>query len=268
MGRVQNFAESCGVDLMSECSGYYFTFLNNFSGSTGPDSANCQIRMLEHWMPSCRNRFTAADFDFVAGTLAREGGIAHLAKLWEDPDGRREMLDLKEVFRSLIESPVAVGVSPRFYFYLLVRHSFLDAGLSDPDLADYVAGVMTKRVCAETGDPLQDVTRGFTHAAEFLSFITRSRGRMRFHLQLAAGNQFLVLTGLYPTFLKQRCERGEAPDLEFYESFASNAYRGAADCRMVAAAGSRQVLGALAESLPTARRSLNRVAEEFVFLGE
>jgi hypothetical protein len=115
---------------------------------------------------------------------------------------------------------------------------------------------------------LQDVTRGFTHAAEFLSFISSSKGRMRFHLQVAAGNQFLVLTGLYPEFLKRRSEKGEAPDLEFYETFARHSYRSAADCGKAAGGAARSLFGTLAEVLPTARRTLNRVAEEFVFLGD
>jgi hypothetical protein len=191
-----------------------------------------------------------------------------LEKLWQDSDGLREMLDLKEVFRSLLESPSAIQVSPRFYFYVLVRHSFLQAGLADAELADYVAGVMAKRVSSNGDDPLQDVTRGFTHAAEFLSFISSSKGRMRFHLQLAAGNQFLILTGLYPDFLKRRSEKGEAPDLEFYESFAQRAYQGAAANHEAPGSASRHLLGALAAAMPTARRSLNRVAEEFVFLGD
>jgi hypothetical protein len=168
----------------------------------------------------------------------------------------------------VIESPAAIHVSPRFYFYVLVRHAFLQAELIDVELADYVAGVLAKRVCAEGADPLQDVTRGFTHAAEFLSFISSSKGRMRFHLQVAAGNQFLVLTGLYPEFLKRRSEKGEAPDLEFYESFARHSYRSAADSAKAAGGAARNLFGTLADVLPTARRTLNRVAEEFVFLGD
>jgi hypothetical protein len=224
--------------------------------------------MLEHWMPTCRSRFTEADFDFVSTSLAPGGPSCHLAKLWNDPDGLREMLDLKEVLRSLLDSPAAIQVSPRFYFYVLVRHSFLQAELTDPELADYVAGILAKRVCVTGDDLLQDVTRGFTHAAEFLSFISTAKGRMRFHLQVAAGNQFLVLTGLYPDFLKRRFEKGEAPGLEFYESFAQRAFLNAVSNRQVSSQASRRVLAALAEALPTARRSLNRVAEEFVFLGE
>jgi len=219
-------------------------------------------------MQSCRSRLTGADFEFVASVLAPDGSARHLAKLWRDPDGLREMLDLREIFRSLINSPAALRVSPAFYFYMLVRHSFLEGGLEDPELADYVAGVMAKRVPGEAGDPFQDVTRGFTHAAEFLSFIGTARGRMRFHLQVAAGNQFLILTGLYPDFLRRRSEKGEAPDLEFYESFAQRAFRGAASSRLSASLPSRNLLGTLADAMPAARRSLNRVAEEFVFLGD
>lgn len=224
--------------------------------------------MLDQWMSSCRSRFTEADFDFVASVLTPDRPSCHLAKLWQDPEGLREILDLQEVFRSLINSPEALIVSPRFYFYILIRHSFLDGGLEDPELADYVAGVMAKRISTNSNDPLQDVTRGFTHAAEFLSFITTAKGRMRYHLQVAAGNQFLILTGLYPEFLRCRCKKGEAPDLEFYESFAQRSFRSAASNRKMPGSASQTLLGNLADAMPTARRSLNRVAEEFVFLGD
>ncbi len=224
--------------------------------------------MLEHWIPPVRNRFTGADFEFLASVLAQGEQRHHLEKLWRDPDALREMLDLKEVFRGLLDSPATIQVSPRFYFYVLVRHAFLQAELCDADLADYVAGVMTKRICPCPEDPLQDIAHGFTHASDFIAIISNAKGRMRFHLQVAAGNQFLVLAGLYPEFLKSRCEKRGAPDLDFYETFAQRAYRGAADNRQVAGNASRQLLGALSEAMPVARRSLNRMAEEFVFLGD
>jgi len=224
--------------------------------------------MLGHWIPSSRNRFTGADFDFVASVLAPSEQRLHLEKLWIDQEAQREILDLKEVFRGLLDSPAAIQVSPHFYFYVLVRHSFMQAELSDADLADYVAGVMTRSIAADPADPLQDIARGYTHAADFLSLISSANGRMRFHLQVAAGNQFLVLTGLYPGFLKARCEKRGGPDLGFYESFAQQAFKSAADCKDGPGTASRQLFGALAEAMPAARRSLNRVAEEFVFLGD
>ncbi len=67
-------------------------------------------------MPTHRARFTEVDLDFLASVLAPDGQRLHLEKLWTDPDALREMLDLKEVFRGLLDSPAALGVSPRFYF--------------------------------------------------------------------------------------------------------------------------------------------------------
>ncbi len=224
--------------------------------------------MLEQRIPTERSRFTAADLDFLAAVLAPGDKRLHVEKLWSDPDALREMLDLKEVFRGLLESPSAIQVSPRFYFYVLVRHVFLQANLSDADLADYVARVMAKRISPSPEDKLQDIARGFTHASDFIAIISSAQGRMKFHLQVAAGNQFLVLTGLYPTFLRRRCENRGAPDLEFYESFAQQSFREAADNRQGSGKSSRQLLGTLSEALPAARRSLNRLAEEYVFLGE
>jgi hypothetical protein len=225
--------------------------------------------MIEQWMPPIWNRFTRGDFDFLTTVLAPEDGQQrHLQKLCHDPEALREILDLKEVFRGVLEDPSALCVSPRFYFYVLVRHAFLQAGLLDADLADYVSRVMGKRVgcCAE--DPLQDVAWGFTRAADFVAILASSKGRMRFHLQLAAGNQFLILTGLYPKFLERQCDLQQGASLEFYEAFACKAFREAADNRRAPGKAARLLLGNLADAMPTARRSLNRLAEEFVFLGD
>lgn len=224
--------------------------------------------MLGHWMPSSCDRFTRSDFEFMTAVLAPADKRPYLAKLWDDPEALREILDLKEVLRAVLDSPSALQVSPAFYFYILVRHTFLQADLNDPDLADYVAGLLAKRIMSNAGDPLQDVANGFTHAADFIAIISSSPGRMRFHLQVAAGNQFLVLTGLYPAFIQRRSERRGTPDLSFYESFARQAFKGAADNMDAPPNTPRHLFGALSEALPDARRSLNRMAEEFVFLGD
>lgn len=223
---------------------------------------------MRPWLPSCRDRFTPADFSFMAAVLAPGGERRHLWTLWEDPQALREMLDLKEILRGLIDSPAALSVSPAFYFYVLVRHAFLDAGIADAGLADYVAGVLVQRLGGNHGDPLRSLPAGLTHAADFVAILESAPGRLRFHLQLEAGNQFLVLTGLFPAFLAKRCQRRGAPGVDFYEDFARRAYREAADNRDAPADAPRRLLGDLADSLPLARRSLNRMAEEFVFLGD
>jgi hypothetical protein len=224
--------------------------------------------MLEEWIAASRDRFTGADFDFLNQVLAGGEKRVCMAKLWEDPDALREMLDLKEVLRGLLDSPSALRVSPDFYFYVLVRHAFMQADIRNPDIADYVGGVLAKRIGVLSDDPLQDIARGYTHASDFLAVISSAHGKMKFHLQVAAGNQFMVLTGLFPGFISKRNERCGAPDLEFYESFARRAFQGAAGSPHACGKAPRKLLGELAESFPVARKSLNRVAEEFVFLGD
>jgi hypothetical protein len=224
--------------------------------------------MMETWISSSRDRFTRSDFTFLAEVLSPGNQNRHLWTLWEDPEAMREMLDLKEVFRSVIDSPGHVCVSPNFYFYVLVRHSFLEAGIEDVAVADFVSGVLAERVGADPDDVLKGVPSGLTHAADFISILESASGRLRFHLQVAAGNQFLVLTGLFPGFLKRRCERRGAPGVEFYENFARQAYREAADNPNVPRRVPRELFGNLAEVLPQARLTLNRVAEELVFLGD
>jgi hypothetical protein len=223
---------------------------------------------MSAWIPSSRDRFTPADFAFLAAVLAPGGGRHHLWTLWEDPEALREILDLKEVLRGLLDSPAALAVSPAFYFYVLVRHSFLDAGIADPGLADYVAGVLIQRLASDTGDPLRSLPAGLTHAADFVAILESAHGRMRFHLQVEAGNQFLVLTGLFPGFLNRRSHRHGAPGVEFYEDFARRAFRDAADNRAAPQDAPRRIFGELSESLSVARLSLNKLAEEFVFLGD
>lgn len=219
-------------------------------------------------MGASRNRFTYADFEFLNEILAGGGQRGSIAKLWEDPDAFREMIDLKEVLRGILDSPSALRVSPDFYFYVLIRHSFMQAGICDVGVADYVSRVLAKRIDNHSSDPLNDIINGYTHTSDFLAVISTAEGRMKFHLQVAAGNQFMVLTGLFPSFIQRRNERHGAPDLNFYESFASRSFQGAAENPAACGNVPRKVLGALAEAMPEARRSLNRLADEFIFLGD
>lgn len=220
------------------------------------------------WYSSSCDRFTQADFAFLSERLSPGSPRSSLWTLWEDPEALREMLDLKEVLRGLLDAVGPLNVSPHFYFYVLTRHAFLDAGIDDPGISDFVAGVLAERVGTDPHDVLKSIPYGLTHAADFVSILESASGRLRFHLQVAAGNQFLVLTGLFPGFIQRRCERRGAPGIEFYENFARRVYRDAACNRDAPRGVSRELLGCLSECLPQARLSLNRLAEEYVFLGE
>lgn len=217
---------------------------------------------MMHRLASARAGISSADFAFIESLLA-DGGQA-ISRLRTDPEAVTAILDFKEIHRALLESPVALAVSPSLYFYVLVRHAFLDGGIDHPELADYVAGVLVEKL-ASRPDPRSGAMPGWvTHAVDFLSVIESAHGILRFHLEVAAGDQFLVLTGLYPDFLDHRAERQGAPGLGFYESFARQAYHSAAAQPGLTPA-TRHLFGLLSETFPMARRSLNRMSDRCLF---
>ncbi|MEY3895689.1 MAG: hypothetical protein RLZZ214_1208 [Verrucomicrobiota bacterium] len=219
---------------------------------------------MMHRLASARVGITQADFAFIESLLATGGGPAAMAKLREDPEAVIAILDLAEIHRALLESPVALPVSPSLYFYVLVRHAFLEGGIDPPELADYVAGVLVQKLAGRPDPRSGAMPAWVTHAVDFLSVIQSAQGILRFHLEVAAGDQFLILTGLYPEFIDRRAERRGAPGLGFYESFASRAYHNAAG-RPGIPGSSRELFGMLSEALPLARVSLNRMSDRCLF---
>ncbi|MES2921942.1 MAG: hypothetical protein V4819_10355 [Verrucomicrobiota bacterium] len=217
-----------------------------------------------HRIASAKAGITPADVAFVESALAASGESVALAKLWRDPDAVTALLDLKEIHRALLESPVALPVSPSLYFYVLVRHAFVDGGIDHPGLADYVAGVLVEKLDSRCQSRPGSMPGWVTHAVDFVSVIQATHGMLRFQLEVAAGDQFLVLTGIFAGFLQQRAERSGAPGTAFYESFARQSYRNAAN-RPGVAGDTRELLFLLAETFPLARASLNRMTDRCLF---
>lgn len=195
-----------------------------------------------------------------------EPGLATaIRSLAHDPECLQELLDQPELRRALLETPVALPVSPSLYFYVLVRHALLHGGVDHIGLTDHIAGVLV--------DKLTGVARGggmpywATHAVDFIALIRNASGLLKVHLEVAAGDQFLVLTGLFPEFLNERKDRSGAPGADFYSAFGRQSYHRAAGRRCLEAE-SRELFGLLAEVFPMAQASLHRMRDHCLFLGE
>lgn len=219
---------------------------------------------MMHRLASARAGLTPADMAFIESLVASGENQASFAKLWADPQAVSAILDLKEIQRALLESPVALPVSSSLYFYVLVRHAFLDSGIDHADLADYVAGVLVEKLDARPDPRSGAMPAWVTRAVDFQSVIESSHGMLRFHLEVAAGDQFLVLTGLFPEFLERRAERHGAPGTGFYETYARQAYRNAS-LRPGISAPTRKLLGMLAETFPVACTTLRRMSDRCLF---
>src|SRR6266568_4681684 len=72
---------------------------------------------------NCRDRFTAADFDFVVKTLSKsERDSVNLVALLTDAEVRDTILDSPRLVESVLAHGGTLTISPQLYFYVLIRH--------------------------------------------------------------------------------------------------------------------------------------------------
>ncbi len=180
------------------------------------------------------------------------------------------ILELPAVRRAVVESPALLGISPTLYFLVVVRHVFGRSGMHSAGVTRYVAAVLAARVkpprTPDGDDHLPDYASDYLERASAATRAGGPQGGEVFAWWKAAGDHFLVLTGLFPAHLDTRCERRGAPPLDFYETFGAQSYRTAAGHPQARRRGLAPVLHDLSEVFPEARRALNCAAEEYLFL--
>lgn len=214
---------------------------------------------------SARAGFTRADLAFIESLHDPSVAVA-IRSLVKDPDCLQQIMDQPGLRKALLEAPVALPVSPSLYFYTLVRHSLLESGIDHVGLADHIAGVLVEKL-GRAGYQGDKVPSWATHVVDFVALIQNASGLLKVHLEVAAGDQFLVLTGLFPEFLNERSNRYGAPGADFYSSFGQQSYQRAATNRHLTRE-SQQLFSLLAEVFPLACRSLLQMRDHCLFLGE
>lgn len=220
--------------------------------------------------PICRDGLTNADRAFLKSVLAIDGDVGEaLDVLLADPAMRDALLDQSAVFEAVLEQPLPITISPRLYCYVLVRHRFVECGLEDIDLADYVASLMAEsmvssRLFASQGDERQAPF----YAVDEMAQIAQAGFCERFYLTVTLAEKSLVVTGLFRPHLDYRAARRGAPGLRYYEQIGQSHYRVAGDHRLAHEYCLTDCYQALGECFTEARRALNYVASTLTFLGQ
>ena len=215
---------------------------------------------------TCSARFQERDFEFLASIVASRGDQDAFRRFVADPDELLGVLDDRRVLEEILESPSLLGVSPPFYFSVLVRHSLVSRGLENVELAEFLGAVLADRIPSSKLHAGLGPGAGFVHSFDLLTMLDQVSGEMRFELLITAGNEFLVLTGLFPEYIQQRARRKGAPGIDYYEEFARASYQQAGEHPRARESGVSGVLENLSRVLPEARLSLNRIADSLVFL--
>lgn len=217
---------------------------------------------------NCRYQFTPADYAFIAGVLQsshrREAGS--LVRLLEDKDDFDAVLDDARLYRAVLDLKGCLSVSLHFYFYILVRHSLLRSDIQEPEVADYVAELLSEFAGDRWRRPSEAEPHPLEYLHEMIALRDRSEGEKRFEMQAHIGNYALFLAGLFPGFLARRMERRGAPGVGFYEEMGSAHFRMAGAHHLARRMELEAVFTTLSEAFHLTRVALNHLSENLVFL--
>jgi hypothetical protein len=211
-----------------------------------------------------RDHLSSGDLEFVLGTLGgSEGEKDALLSLLADPHESVAILDHECLLQAVLETTGHLPITPRLYFYLLVRKSLRNAGLNDPDLADYVASVLAEfSSIARRSGPVPELL----YSVDLLEQVQKATAYERFFIYSAAGNRYLFLTGIFPGFLERRERRWGAPGLGYYEQVARSSFKAAAEHPLAREFALESVYGILAHRFREMRCVLNGFSDSLVTL--
>ena len=214
---------------------------------------------------SCRTRITREDLTFLIAALEKgDRQRAPLRSLAEDPDALDRLLDSPLLFQRLLEAPKLLDVSPYFFYYVVVRRAFLDHGIEDRRVADYVGALLSQHV---HGRPEGDARQG-VYLVDLVREIAEARtSEHAFSLQTEVGDRALYLAGVFPDWIYHRRRYGRRPvDIEYYEEMGSRYYAFAARHEAAARLELADVLAFLAEAFVALRQALNDLVDDHLHL--
>jgi hypothetical protein len=220
--------------------------------------------------PACRIQLTAEDVAFITRTLGRGmGDEASLTRLLTDEESRDTLLDDERLLRAVLESRGCLRISPSFYFYVLVRHAFLRAGLNDRAVADYVAAVLAEYADVEAARlRLRRDAPPLEYFVDMLAALQSCDDIARFYLRAFMGNTALFLSGLFPDRIRRRAELRGAPGLGYYAGVGRASYREAGGHRLARQYELDGIFDQLAERFDETRRALNDLRDRLICLDE
>ena len=213
----------------------------------------------------CRARITGQDLRFVTETLAGgERERAPLASLTRDAESLDRLLDSPLLFERLLEAPRLLDVSPYFFYYVVVRRAFLDHGIEDRRVADYVGALLSHHIRRESpgGD------RAGVYLVDLVQAISEARtSEHAFSLQTEVGDRALYLSGIFPDWIYHRNRYGRrSVDLEYYEDMGRRYYAAAARHEAASRYELADVLEALADAFGALRQALNDLVDDHLHL--
>jgi hypothetical protein len=219
-------------------------------------------------LANMRGRLTAGDLQLVLLLLAK-GSATRRRQLTVrlEREGPDVLLDSPELAERLQAVRTLLAPSEVLYFYVMVRHRLLAAGVEDREVADYVAALLLefgRRDRAVRVDWNDD--HAHRYLVDILADLDATQGERRFRVMVHLGNYSLWLTGLFPQYIEARRLRRGGPDLSYYDALGRRGFAMARDHVLADAYHLDGILDTAAERYPTLREALNELSERVLFV--
>lgn len=218
---------------------------------------------------NCRDRFTAADFEFLVRTLSRTGrDSTSLVELLTNAEARDSILDDPLLFEKVLGEASLLAISPQLYFYTLVRHVLKETGINDRALSDYVASLLEGfSRSAGMRSPADGRDTPIQYVSDMLIALQNAPPQQTFHIRAHIGNYSLFISGILRETVESRSQRG-APSVNFYEAAGRASYRCIAGHPVARSAALGSIYEALAEGFHDIRLALNRLSDSLLHLDD
>ena len=216
---------------------------------------------------NCRERFTAADFDYVVKTLSRsERDSVNLVELLTDAEARDSILDSPRLVESMLADGTPLTISPQLYFYVLLRHVLKQTGLNDRNVSDYLASLLeTFSRTAGMKSPADGESNPIQYVSDMLIALRNASPVQTFLIRAHVGNYSLFISGIFRDTVESRSQRG-APDVSFYEDVGRSNFRVAAGHQVARSCALSEVFETLADGFHDVRLALNRLSDSLLHL--
>ena len=217
---------------------------------------------------NCRERFTAADFDFVVRTLSRSiTDHVSLVDLLSDAETRDAVLDNPRLVDAILSHAGQLRISSQFYFYVLARHVLQRGGINDRKLCDYIASLLEAFSRSSVLRAPHTADSVHQYISDMLIALQRVTPEQAFLLRAHVGNYSLFISGIFHENTQRRSLRG-GPDVRFYEQIGRSNFQLVAAHAVARRCELDDVFEGLAERFREIRCALNQLSDQLLNLDD
>lgn len=219
-------------------------------------------------LPNVRASFGSTEVEVLLRLLG--GRSPGRRSRWEERlavEGLDVVLDHPETLSAVMDGGGVRAIPTELVFYVMVRHTLLESGLEDANIADYVAALIIEFATGERAHRIAHYDdKSYRYLVDLVADLeNESSERRQFLLRAHIGNYALWLSGLFPDYVIARVRRTGAPGLEYYEELGSTGFLMASESDLADHFDLATIYRQVATAFSEVRGALNKASDRYFF---